>query len=70
MTGMEVAALANLLLSGGGMYAGQKKAEAQGMMAAQQQKGQLQQQAQQQATQNTQNQLNDVINSYRQMLLG
>lgn len=70
MGGLEIAALANLLLSAGGMYAGSKKNEAQGKMQAVQQQGQLEQQAAQQGTQTAQTQLNDVVNSYRQMLLG
>lgn len=70
MGGAEIAALAQLLLGAGSMYGGQKKAEAQGKMQAVQQQGALQQQAAQQGAQTAQTQLNDVVNSYRQMLLG
>jgi len=70
MTGLEIAAIASALMTGAGMYGQQKKAHAQGLMDAAQTEGALRQEANKQFSTGQQNQLQDVISSYRQMLLG
>lgn len=70
MTGAEIAALANALMTGAAMYGQQKKSYAQNLVDAAQTEGALKQEASKQYASGQQNQLNDVINSYRQMLLG
>jgi hypothetical protein len=70
MGGLEIAALASLLMNAGAMYAGNKKQQQQQMVEAAQTEGALKQEAQKQFGMGQQSAMNDVINSYRQMLVG